>query len=144
LRVTGAGEAGPPGSESGDLYLVIHVAEHELFARQGDDVVTELPVSFVVAALGDQVDVPTLDGRVHLKIPAGTQPGKIFRLRGKGIARLHGYGRGDQYVRVHVEVPTHLSGKEKQLLQQLAEAGGTRIFPQVEGFIRKAKKFLWK
>lgn len=144
LRVTGAGEAGPPGADSGDLYLVIHVAEHELFARQGDDVVTELPISFVIASLGGEVDVPTLDGKVHLKIPAGTQPGKIFRLRGKGISRLHGYGRGDQYVRVSVEVPTHLSSKEKQLLQQLAEAGGTRIFPQVEGFIRKAKKFLWK
>ena len=144
LRIAGSGESGPPGSEPGDLYLVIHVAGHEIFSRQGDNLVAEIPVAFTTAALGGEEDIPTLDGRVKLKIPAGTQSGKIFRLRGKGIPRLHSHGKGDLYIRIIVEVPTNLSAKEKQLLKEFSEVSGNRIFPQVEGFLRKAKKVLWK
>lgn len=140
LKVSGAGEPAPPGGEPGDLYIVIYVAEHELFQRQGDDILCEMPVSFVTAALGGEVEVPTLDGRVKLKIPSGTQSGKIFRLRGKGISRLHGYGRGDQYVRITVEVPTRLSEEERKLLRKLAEVGKGRIFPLSQGFIQKVKR----
>lgn len=144
LKINGAGEAPPPGGEPGDLYIIIYVLDHELFQRQGDDILCEMPISFIDASLGGGVDVPTLDGRVKLKIPSGTQSGKIFRIRGKGIARLHGYGRGDQYVRVIVEVPTRLSEEERKLLKKLSEAGKDRIFPQSYGFIQKAKKFFWK
>lgn len=141
LRVSGAGEASPPGGESGDLYIILYVREHEFFARQGDDIICEVPISFVLAALGGEMSVPTLDGEVKLKIPAGTQPAKIFRLKGKGIPQLQGYARGDQYIRVIVEVPTKLKEEEKELLKKLAKIGGTRIFPQTGSFIEKVRKF---
>jgi molecular chaperone DnaJ len=102
LKLRGEGEAGPHGGSPGDLYVVLHVREHPLFVREGTDVVCEVPVSFAQVALGVEVQVPTLDGSATVKIPAGTQSGQLFRLKGRGIADLNGYGRGDQIVRIVV------------------------------------------
>lgn len=144
LRVTGAGEPAPKGGEPGDLYIIIHVREHSIFKRQEDDLLCEMPISFVIAALGDDVEVPTLDGKIKLKIPAGTQSGKVFRVRGKGMPQMHGYGRGDLYIRVIVEVPTHLTNEERRIIQQLAETGKERIFPETQSFLDKIKRLFDK
>jgi len=141
IRVSGAGEAAPAGGRPGDLYIIIYVEEHELFQRQGTDILCEIPISSILAALGGEVTIPVLDGKVKLKIPAGTQSGKVFRIRGKGIPRLHGYGRGNHYVRVIVEVPVRLSEEERRLLRKLSEAGNGRIFPLTSAFAKKIKRF---
>jgi molecular chaperone DnaJ len=126
LKLRGEGEAGVRGGPSGDLYVVLSVAEHEVLHRDGANIVCQRPISIVDAALGAEVDVPTLDGLVKLKIPAGTQHGKIFRLSGKGVPDLRRGGsvRGDQYVAVQVEVPTKLTKKQKKLLEQFRDEGG--------------------
>ena len=118
LRISGEGEAGERGNPSGDLYVVVHVKKHNTFERDEDDVILKVPISFSLAALGGEIDVPTLDGDAKLKIPAGTQPGTVFRMRGKGLPDLHGYGKGDQNVVVDVEVPKKLNKKQKDLLKQ--------------------------
>ena len=123
LRVPGRGIAGGRGSQPGDLYVLIRVAPHARFARDGDDVVLDLPVSFPQAALGTEVDVPTLDGTSRLRIPAGVQSHTVLRLRGKGLPRFQGSGRGDELVRVIVVTPTRLSADEKRLLEQFRERG---------------------
>ncbi len=122
LRIPGGGEYGPGGP--GDLYVEVHVKPHRLFTRQGDDIVLEMPISFTRAALGGEVEVPTLDGKVKMKIPAGTQPGSVFRLKGKGVPRFHGMGRGDQLVQVTVEVPRKLTEKQRELLLEFARLSG--------------------
>ncbi|MHB1125801.1 MAG: molecular chaperone DnaJ [Bacillota bacterium] len=122
LRVSGEGEGGIRGGPPGDLYVYINVKPHRVFDRQGSDVYCEMPVTFVQAALGDEIPVPTLDGDVKLKIPEGTQTGTTFRLRGKGIPRLRGFGRGDQHVKVKVITPTSLTEKQKVLLQQFEDS----------------------
>ncbi|MCM8765230.1 MAG: molecular chaperone DnaJ, partial [Candidatus Omnitrophica bacterium] len=119
LRLTGEGEAGPTGVR-GDLYVVIYVKPHPLFERHEDDIYLELPISFVTACLGGEVDVPTLNGNVKMKIPPGTQSGKIFRIKGKGFPRIHGSGQGDELVRVIVEVPTEVSNEQTTLLRAFA------------------------
>ncbi|MDI6703751.1 MAG: molecular chaperone DnaJ [bacterium] len=119
LRIQGEGEQ-VPGGVSGDLYVVIYVKEDPVFKRDGNDVLCEVPISFVDACLGAEIDVPTLDGKVRMKIPEGTQTHRIFRLRGKGFPSLHGFGRGDQLVQVITETPTNLSSKEKELLRKFA------------------------
>ena len=124
LRSAGKGEAGQSGGPAGDLYIVIHVKEHDLFERHEDDLYCELPIKFTLAALGGAIDVPTLFGKGNLKIPAGTQSGTTFRLRGQGMPRLRGSGQGDLLVRVHVEVPTKLNNEQKKLLEDFAEASG--------------------
>lgn len=121
LRLTGEGNAGVEGGPSGDLYIVVDVRPHPVFQRRGDDIYVELPITFTQAALGAKVKVPTLNGEETLEIPAGTQMGETFRLRGKGIPRLQGWGKGDQYVAVKVEVPKSLSRKAQDLLRQLDE-----------------------
>jgi molecular chaperone DnaJ len=118
LQVQNEGEAGEFNGPSGDLFVMIHVQEHEIFERRGNDIVLELPVRFAQVALGDEVEVPTLKDTVKMKIPAGTQSNTIFKLKGKGIPYLNSYGQGDQLVRVIVEVPTKLSKKEKDLLKE--------------------------
>jgi molecular chaperone DnaJ len=120
IQLRGAGNAGPRGGPPGDVIVLVQEKEHPAFQRRGDDIVHETLVSFTQAALGDEIAVPTLDGDMNLKIPSGTQSGKIFRLKGKGVPRLHGYGRGDEFIRVLVWVPTRLSAEEKKLLKKLA------------------------
>ncbi|BAF59060.1 DnaJ-class molecular chaperone [Pelotomaculum thermopropionicum SI] len=124
LRLAGEGEAGTRGGPPGDLYVYIQVKPHPVFARDGDDIICEVPVSFVQAALGDELEVPTLEGSTRLRIPEGTQTGTVFRLRGKGVPRLDGFGRGDQHVRIKVVTPTKLSEKQKALLREFARLDG--------------------
>lgn len=123
LRLKGGGNAGIAGGPAGDLFLIVQVASHERFTREGDDLHCEVPISFVTAALGGTLRVPTLAGEEKLKIPAGTQPGTTFRLRGKGIPHLHGSGRGDLLCKVKIEVPRKLTRKQKELLRALEESG---------------------
>src|SRR2546422_482793 len=121
LRVPGRGLAGDAGAPSGDLYVAVHVRPDERFIREGDDIIYELPVSFAQAALGAEVDVPTLDGTSRLRIPDGIQTGTILRLRGKGLPRFQRSGRGDQLVRVIIQTPTRLSAEERRLFEQLRQ-----------------------
>ncbi|WP_110111394.1 molecular chaperone DnaJ [Bacillus sp. CGMCC 1.16541] len=124
LRVSGQGEPGVNGGPAGDLYVVFHVRGHEFFERDGDDIYCEMPLTFAQATLGDEVEIPTLHGKVKLKIPAGTQTGTKFRLKGKGVPNVRGYGQGDQHVIVKIVTPTKLSEKQKQLLREFAELSG--------------------
>lgn len=140
LRSAGNGEAGWRGGPSGDLYVVIHVKPHEIFQRDGDDLLCEVPVSFVQAALGAEIDVPTLDGRSSVKIPAGTQPGTMFRLKGKGVKNIQGYGHGDLHVRINVEVPTRLSAAQKAKLEEFGQLCNEDQNPIGQSFFEKAKK----
>ena len=141
LRSAGKGEAGHMGGQAGDLYIIIHVREHELFERHDDDLFCEIPIKFTLAALGGAIDVPTLFGKGSLKIPSGTQSGTTFRLRGHGMPRLRGNNKGDMLVRVHVEVPTKLNGDQRAKLEEYAEACGDPANPVSESFVEKAKKF---
>ncbi|EJQ47578.1 molecular chaperone DnaJ [Bacillus mycoides] len=120
IRVSGKGEAGVNGGPAGDLYVVVHVRNHEFFAREGDHIICEMPLTFAQMALGAEVEVPTVHGKVKLKIPAGTQTGTEFRLKGKGAPNVRGYGQGDQYVVVRVVVPTKLTSHQKDLLREFA------------------------
>ena len=144
LRISGEGEAGIRGGPRGDLYVDIHVKPHEIFTREDNNVLCEVPISFVQAALGGEIEVPTLTGVSSIKILAGTQTGKIFRLKGKGIASLNGQGIGDQEVKVLVETPAHLSDKQKELLKQFAALSGEKVNPISSSFIEKAKKLFSK
>ena len=139
LRSVGNGEAGLRGGPSGDLYVVLHVRAHEIFHREGDDLLCEVPVSFVQAALGAEIEVPTLTGKAEIKIPAGTQPGTMFRLRGKGVKNVQGHGHGDLHVRINIEVPTHLTGEQKTKLQEFAALCNGKESPIRQGFFEKAK-----
>lgn len=121
LRVAGEGDAGDAGAPRGDLYCVVREVEHKIFQRSGADVLTEVPFSFAQLALGDKVEIPTLRGKVEMNVPAGTQSGKVFRLRGQGLPHMEGSGRGDQLVRAFIEVPTRLSDRQKELLTEFAE-----------------------
>ncbi len=140
LKLKGEGQPGERGAQSGDLYVVIDVRDHELFVRDGYDIQCTIPISFVQAALGAEIEVPTLEGAVKMKIPAACQNGKKFRLKGKGIAELSGSGRGDEIVTVFVEVPSKLSSEQKQLLEKFASLSG-ESFPESQGFIRKMKEW---
>lgn len=142
LRIAHEGEAGVRGGSQGDLYVYIFVKQHKLFTREGDDVFCEVPISFVQAALGDEIDVPTLEGKVKMRVPEGTQSGSVLRLRGKGIQRLRGNGRGDQNVRLKVVTPQKLNERQQQLLQEFAKAGGENINPEEKGFFKKMKDVL--
>ncbi len=140
LRSAGNGQAGLRGGPHGDLYVVLHVKPHEIFQRDGDDLLCEVPVGFVQAALGTDIEVPTLSGKAEIKIPAGTQPGTMFRLKGKGVKNVQGYGFGDLHVRVLVEVPTHLTTAQKTKLQEFAALCNGKESPLSQGFFDKAKK----
>ncbi len=141
LRVAGEGEAGTHSGPSGDLYVVVHVKEHDVFKREGNDLFCDVPIPFDVAALGGALKVPTVGGPAELKVPAGSQNGTVFRLRGKGIPSLRGYGRGDQHVRIQVEVPTSLSAEQKSQLRDFAKLCDERVYPKIRAFAKKAKKF---
>jgi molecular chaperone DnaJ len=141
LRSSGNGEAGVRGAASGDLYVVIHIREHSIFSRDGADLFCELPVAFVTAALGGEINVPTLDGRASVKIPAGTQSGTIFKMRGKGMPHLRGSGHGQLLVRVAVEVPTKLGTEQRRKLEEFAESCGDQNTPIAKSFLDRAKEF---
>jgi len=141
LRSSRNGEAGIRGGPPGDLYVVIHVKEHEIFEREEDNLFCELPVKFVTAAIGGEIRVPTLEGEGSLKIPPGTQGGALFKLRGKGIPSLNSGVRGDLLVRVLVEVPTKLNAEQRRKLEEFAELMGDENTPLHKGFFEKAKEF---
>jgi molecular chaperone DnaJ len=140
LRVSGEGEPGLRGGPPGDLYIVIHVKPHDFFEREGDDIYCEIPLTFVQAALGDEIEVPTLTDKVKLKIPAGTQTGTYFRLRGKGVPHLRGVGQGDQHVKVTVVTPTNLTEQQKELLRQFANLSGEQPQEPNETFFGRMRK----
>ena len=129
IRLSGEGEAGPRGGPNGNLYVAISVRKHAFFERDGQDILYSLPINFGQAALGDEIEVPTVDGQVVLKVPAGTQSGKIFRLKDKGVPNLRGGGRGDQHVYVKVMTPTELSSKERELLEELRTVSRKQPLP---------------
>jgi molecular chaperone DnaJ len=139
LRSSGNGEAGFRGGPAGDLYVVLRVQHHEIFKRDGDDLLCEVPVNFVQAALGTEIEVPTLEGKATLKVPAGTQPNATFRIKGKGVKNLQGYGHGDLHVRIQVEVPAKLNGEQKAKLQEFAALCDDNSNPISTGFFEKAK-----
>ncbi len=144
IRLAGEGEAGEKGAPPGDLYVEIRVKEHPIFRRDGADLLCEVPISFVTAALGGELEVPTLDGRVKLKIPAETQTGRQFRLRGKGVKPVRGGPTGDLLCRVKVETPVNLDGEQKELLRRFAETlgdNGGKHRPQEKGWLDRVKAF---
>jgi molecular chaperone DnaJ len=141
LRSSRNGEAGVRGGPPGDLYVVIHVREHEIFAREEDDLYCEVPLSFAAAALGGETTVPTLQGKATLKIPAGTQSNTQFRLRGHGVINIDTKARGDLRVRVLVEVPTRLNSEQRRKLEEFAESCGDDNSPMHKKFIEQAKAF---
>lgn len=141
LRSTGNGEGGLRSGPSGDLFFVIHVRDHDVFEREGDDLLCEVPVSFTQAALGTELNVPTLEGATHIKVPAGTQTGTVFRLRHRGVRNVHGQGQGDLHVRVTVEVPTHLNAAQRGKLQEFADLCGEDNHPSAQSFFTRAKSF---
>ena len=139
LRSSGNGEAGHRGGPSGDLYVVLHVKQHEIFARDGDDLICDVPISFIQATLGADIQVPTLEGTADIKIPGGTQTGTVFRLKGKGVKNVQGYGWGDLHVRVTVEVPTKLNAQQRAKLQEFADSCDRDVNPKSQSFFEKAK-----
>jgi molecular chaperone DnaJ len=144
IRLSGEGEAGRNGGPPGDLYVEIRVNPHKLFTRDGADLACEVPISIATATLGSDVELPTLDGNVSLKVPAGTQSGKVFRLRGKGVSTVRDARQGDLFAKVAVETPINLSSEQKDLLQQFEEsiqAGGEKHSPRAGGWLDTVKRF---
>src|SRR3989454_4029076 len=141
LRSSHNGEAGIRGAPQGDLYVVVHIREHKIFEREDDNLYCEVPISFSVATLGGQIDVPTLEGKAHLKVPAGTQSGQIFKLRGKGIVHLNGADRGDLLVRLLVEVPSRLNAEQRRKLEEFAALCGEENTPIRKSFFERAREF---
>lgn len=140
LNVRGRGNAGTNGGPSGDLHVYINVRTHPVFERKGDDVWCDMPISFTQAALGCDVTVPTLDGKVEYHVHEGTQPGDIFKLKGKGIQHLNGRGKGDQYVRAVIEIPRYLTDKQKDLLSQFEKSSTERNYQKRKSFFDKIKE----
>jgi molecular chaperone DnaJ len=144
IRLSGEGEAGRNGGPPGDLYVEVHVREHEIFERDGENLSCQVPVSFSTAVLGGSVEVPTLEGAVSLKIPTETQSGRVFRLRDKGVKPVRGGARGDLFCTVVVETPVNLNGEQKELLRQFEESlkkGGKKHAPRGESFFEGVKRF---
>jgi molecular chaperone DnaJ len=144
IRLAGEGAPGEHGGPPGDLYVTLHVREHPIFTRQDNDLYCEVPIGFITAALGGELHVPSLEGKILLKIPAETQTGKVFRVRGKGVKSLRGRGEGDLLVRVTVETPVHLTSHQKDLLRQFGETlegEGDRHVPKASNWLGGVKKF---
>lgn len=139
LRLAGEGELGEQGGPPGDLFVRIRVRPHKVFKREKDNVVMEIPISFVQAALGDEIEIPTLEGKTSLKIPEGTQPNAVFHLRGKGIPHLQGYGKGDQIITVKVGIPTKLTAKQKEMLKKFDSTVQNDQYQDRKGFFKKVK-----
>lgn len=139
LNVGGQGNAGSNGGPAGDLHVYVNVRPHPIFERRGNDVWCEVPITFTQAALGAEVVVPTIDGRVSYQVREGTQPGDVFKLKGKGIPRIGGHGRGDQYVRMTIEVPKNLSPRQKSLLQDFDNVAEDKNYQKRKSFFDKIK-----
>ncbi|HEY8499031.1 MAG TPA: molecular chaperone DnaJ, partial [Clostridia bacterium] len=139
ISLRGEGEPGTKGGPPGDLYVTIKVQPHPIFVRDGYDIICEIPITFTQAALGAELDIPTLEGTMKYSIPEGTQTGTVFRLRNKGIKHLRSNAKGDQFIKVNVEVPKKLTAKQKELLRQFAEIGGDDAFEQRKNFFDKMK-----
>jgi molecular chaperone DnaJ len=140
LKLSGQGDSGSNGGPAGDLYVMIHLQEHEFFKREEYDVLCEVPISFSQAALGSEIEVPTLGGRVSMKVPEGTQSGQKMKLRNKGITKLGGYGFGDQIITIHVETPTKLSKEQKEIFKQMQELEQNSSNPMTKGFFDRVKE----
>jgi len=140
LRSGGNGEAGIQGGPPGDLHIVLHVQPHEIFQRDGDDLTCEVPISFAQAALGAEMEVPTLGAPVSVKIPPGTQNGAVFRLKGRGVKNLQGYGQGDLLARVQVEIPTRLNSEQKAKLEEFARLCDESVHPLSKSFLDRARR----
>ena len=145
IRLSGEGEASDSGGPAGDLYVAVRVKAHPIFQRDGADLQCTVPINFATAAVGGELEVPTLDGRVKLKVPAGTQTEKTFRLRGKGVKPVRGGAVGDLMCRVRVETPVHLDSKQRELLMAFHESisgdGSDRHSPQAHSWLGGVKKF---
>jgi molecular chaperone DnaJ len=144
IRLSGQGEAGVNGGPAGDLYVQVNVRDHRIFTRETADLYCEVPIGFVDAALGGQLEVPTLEGKVNLKIPAETQTGKLFRLRAKGVnmAQIRGGGIGDLYCKIVVETPVNLSKRQKELLEEFAGNQDASQSPKQVSWIKGVKRFI--
>ena len=141
--MAGEGEGGANGGSPGDLYVVIHVRSHEVFQRDGLDIMCEVPIDFCTAALGGIVEVPTVSGKTKLKIPEGTQSGTLLRIREKGVPSLHGGRRGDQHIKIFVEVPEKLSKVQREKLEEFAKLEREKNnHPMISSFMERAKRFL--
>ena len=141
LRVRNEGEAGNKGGPNGDLYIDIQVQEHDFFIREGKHLFLEVPISFVQAALGTEIEIPTLEGKEKFKFPAGTQPGQTFQLKGRGISDIHGGRKGDLYIKAQLEVPVKINSKQKELLNQFDEETKKEDLPLVNKFINKFHEY---
>jgi len=139
--LSGEGEAPQGGGVSGDLYIVLHEKKHEIFTREGSDLIAEVPISFITATLGGSIEVPTMEGKVKMQIPAGTQNDKMFRLKKNGMPLLGSRGRGDLYVKVMIEVPTSLTSKQKELLKEFDSISKDKNTPKQTRFSEKLKSF---
>jgi len=136
LRLTNEGEGGLKGGPNGDLYIFIHVTPHDLFERKNTDIICKVPISFVQAILGDEIEVPTLKAKTTLKIPKGTQPGDVFRLKNEGIPSLQGYGRGDMIAHIQVKLPTSVSSKQEELLREYAKLEDNKITTRLKKILK--------
>jgi molecular chaperone DnaJ len=144
IRLGGEGEAGEHGGPPGDLYVLIKLKPHALFKREQDDLYCEVPVSFVTAALGGDVEIPTLDGRANIKVPPETQTDKVFRLRGKGVKNVRSGQIGDLYCKISVETPVKLTKRQRELLEEFevtVRDGGSRHSPREQSWVDKVKQF---
>jgi molecular chaperone DnaJ len=142
IRLAGEGQPGLNGGPNGNLYITINVQPHKFFRRRENDIVLDLDINVAQAALGAEVEIPTVDGNASLKIPAGTQPGKVLRMRGKGVPHLRGNGRGDQLVVVNVDIPARLTADQRALFEQLAKSLGSEVRPQERSFLDWLKETL--
>lgn len=146
IRLSGEGEAGEQGASAGDLYVQVRIKPHDIFQREGSNLICEVPVSFITACMGGEIEVPTMDGKVKLKIPGETQTGKLFRLRGKGVKALRGGGVGDLLCQISVETPVKLTGKQKEILKSFEAAidDGKKHSPRAHSWFEGVKKFFTK
>lgn len=142
IRYAGEGQPGINGGPNGNLFVITRVKPHKYFRRRENDILLDLDINVAQAALGAEVEIPTVDGPIKLKIPQGTQPGKVLRVKGKGVPRLQGTGRGDQLVVVNIEIPTHLTAEQRQLFEQLARSLGSEVRPQERSFLDWLKETL--
>jgi molecular chaperone DnaJ len=142
IRLAGEGQPGLNGGPNGNLYLEVQVKPHKFFRRKQDNILLDLNINITQAALGTEIEIPTIEGNTHLSIPAGTQPGKVITLKGKGVPHLRGGSRGDQLVVVNVEIPTKLSAEQKKLMEQLAQTMGTEVHYEEKSFLDRLREVL--